>query len=78
MVNKTGLEWLRARMSDLGYSSLQVTADHMGLNRGNLWRYFHHDTMPNMGLLPIMCEVLKCTPTELLKALKILGPRQTL
>jgi hypothetical protein len=76
MATKTGHEWLRARMNDIGYTSYEDVAIRMGIHKGNLWRYFNHDNIPNMGLMPIMCLILHCTPTELLRALKILGPRQ--
>ena len=78
MAQQTGLEWLRERMDELGYKNLDTVAAEIGTHRGNLWRYFNHDNTPNMGLLPVMCEVLAATPTELLRALKILGPRQSL
>ena len=37
--NKTGLEWLRARMEKLGYNSLEEVAQEIQINRGNLYRY---------------------------------------
>ena len=77
MSNKTGLVWLKERMDELGYKNLDTVAADIGTHRGNLWRYFNHDNIPNMGLLPAMCDVLASNPTELLRALKILGPRQT-
>jgi hypothetical protein len=78
MAQQTGLVWLKNRMDELGYKNLDSVAFEIGTNRGNLWRYFNHDNIPNMGLLPVMCNVLAATPTELLRALKILGPRQSL
>jgi len=75
---KTGGEWLLARGAEMGLPTYQAIADAIGINRGNLHRYFAHENIPNMGLLPIMCDVLFCTPTDLLRALKLLGPKQTL
>jgi len=77
MAQQTGLAWLKERMDELGYKNLDTVAFEIGTHRGNLWRYFNHDNIPNMGLLPAMCDVLASTPTEILRALKILGPRQT-
>lgn len=70
--NKTGLEWLRSRMNDLGYNSLEEVAREIGINRGNLYRYFSLETRPSVALLPDLCKVLKASPAEVLKALEIL------
>jgi transcriptional regulator with XRE-family HTH domain len=72
--NKTGLEWLRARMDKLGFNSLQEVAQEIQINRGNLYRYFSLETRPSVALLPDLCRVLKASPAEILKALEILGP----
>ena len=71
---KTGLEWLRARMDKLGYRSLEEVATEIGINRGNLYRYFSLETRPSVALLPDLCSALDASPAELLKALEILGP----
>jgi transcriptional regulator with XRE-family HTH domain len=73
-----GNEWLQQRMQHIGYTSYQDVATRMGIHKGNLWRYFDGQNVPNMGLMPIMCKILYCTPDELLRALRLLGPRQTL
>jgi len=72
--NKTGLEWLRARMEKLGFNSLEEVAQEIQINRGNLYRYFSLETRPSVALLPDLCRVLKSSPAEILKALEILGP----
>ena len=72
--NKTGLEWLRARMEKLGYNSLEEVAQEIQINRGNLYRYFSLETRPSVALLPNLCSALKASPAEILKALEILGP----
>lgn len=69
----TGLDWLRNRMETLGYNSLEVVAQEIGINRGNLYRYFSLETRPSVALLPDMCRALKSSPAEILKALEILG-----
>jgi len=69
---KTGLEWLRARMDKLGYRSLEQVANEIGINRGNLYRYFSLETRPSVALLPDLCRALAASPAEILKALEIL------
>ncbi|MEY4493669.1 MAG: hypothetical protein RL355_1018 [Actinomycetota bacterium] len=69
---KTGLDWLRDRMDSLGYGSLESVAQEIGINRGNLYRYFSLETRPSVALLPDMCRALKASPAEILKALEIL------
>ena len=76
--NKTGLEWLRARMDKLGYTSLEQVAREIGINRGNLYRYFSLETRPSVALLPDLCRALKASPAEVLRALEILGPNDRL
>jgi len=74
----TGMRWLRATMDQLGYTSLEQVARAVGINRGNLYRYFTLETRPSIALTPALCHALQCTPTELLRALRILKPNQTL
>jgi transcriptional regulator with XRE-family HTH domain len=71
----TGMFWLRARMDHLGYESLDAVALKVGINRGNLFRYFTLETVPSMALLPDLCRVLDVSPEELLRALEIIGSR---
>ena len=74
--SKTGLEWLRARMDKLGYRSLEQVANEIGINRGNLYRYFSLETRPSVALLPDLCRALEASPAEVLKALEILRPNE--
>lgn len=69
---KTGLDWLRDRMDVMGYNSLEAVAQEIGINRGNLYRYFSLETRPSVALLPDLCRALKSSPAEVLKALEIL------
>lgn len=75
---KTGLDWLRDRMNELEYTSLEEVAHEIGINRGNLYRYFSLETRPSVALLPDICKVLKASPAEVLKALEILKPNDSL
>lgn len=76
--NITGLVWLRARMEKLGYNSLEEVANEIGINRGNLYRYFSLETRPSVALLPDLCRALKASPADVLKALEILGANDRL
>lgn len=58
-------------MDDLGYSSLEQVSQLVGINRGNLYRYFTFQNEPSLSLLPILCKVLQATPEEILEALKL-------
>lgn len=67
----TGLDWLYARMEELGLSSLEEAAARCGLNRGNLYRYFKFETRPSIDVIPNLCEGLEVSPLEVLEALGI-------
>lgn len=68
---ETGLDWLYARMSELGLSSLEEAAVRCQLNRGNLYRYFSFQTRPSIDVVPLLCEGLESSPLEVLRALGI-------
>jgi transcriptional regulator with XRE-family HTH domain len=68
------MKWLRNRMTELGYSSLQEVADAVGINRGNLYRYFTAETRPSIEMMPPLCQVLEVTYEELLVALEVIKP----
>jgi transcriptional regulator with XRE-family HTH domain len=70
--NKQGMEWLRAKMAELNYTSLEQVAVDIGINRGNLYRYFTLETKPSVAMLPVLCEVLNASYEEVLKALDCL------
>lgn len=74
----TGKEWLRSKMEELGYVSLEEVATDMGINRGNLYRYFSLETRPSIAMLPIFCDVLQAEPNEIMWALEILPYNQSL
>jgi hypothetical protein len=74
----TGLVWLRTRMDELGYGSLEEVAVDLDINRGNLYRYFSLETKPSVAMLPPLCKVLRATPEEMLKALEVIGPKAKL
>jgi len=68
------MKWLRNRMAELEYGSLQEVADAIGINRGNLYRYFTAETRPSIEMMPPMCSALDVTYEELLIALEVVKP----
>ena len=70
----TGMEWLRDRMETLEYHSLQEVAEDLGINRGNLYRYFTLQTKPSIAMMPPLSEVLNATWEEILVALEVVTP----
>jgi transcriptional regulator with XRE-family HTH domain len=66
-----GMDWLHSRMTDLGMSSLEEVAQACGINRGTLYRYFSLEQRPSIDQLPALCDGLKSSPLEVLRALKI-------
>lgn len=67
----TGLPWLYERIEQLGYPSLSAFAKASGINKGNLHRYFTHESRPAVTVLPILCRQLEATPEEVLSALGV-------
>lgn len=68
------MKWLRNRMEELQYASLQEVADAVGINRGNLYRYFTAETRPSIEMLPPLCSALDVSYEELLEALEVTKP----
>jgi transcriptional regulator with XRE-family HTH domain len=69
--NFTGMDWLRFRMTYLGDTSLQQVADRVGINRGNLYRYFQLETRPSIDVVPLLADALGVTVMEILRALEV-------
>lgn len=78
MKTQTGMKWLRSQMAVLGYNSLEEVATDMGINRGNLYRYFSLETRPSIAMLPVLCSVLDTDVNTMLKALKVINSRESL
>jgi len=74
----TGMKWLRERMKELEYKSLQEVAVAVGINRGNLYRYFTFETRPSIDILPPLCEALGVEINTLLRALEVISPGEAL
>lgn len=58
-------------MEELDLGSLEEAAAACGLNRGTLYRYFTFEQRPSIDVLPALCEGLRASPLDVLRALKI-------
>ena len=66
-----GLKWLHSRLDDLKYPSISAFAKQVGINKGNLYRYFTHESKPAVSQLPRLCKALEASAAEVLWALGV-------
>ncbi len=62
-------DWFVARYQKMGYPSLNQFANAHGLQKSSLSRYFHLQREIPSGTLSTLCELLKVSPNELMKAI---------
>jgi transcriptional regulator with XRE-family HTH domain len=74
----TGMHWLRSQMEILEMRTLEDVAQAIGINRGNLYRYFTFETRPSIALLPDLCYALSVDVNTLLRALEIIDQGEEL
>lgn len=67
------VEWLRARLSELGISGLDELQELSGIDKGSLSRYFRQERTPRIDVIAPLCESLKVSPETLLIALGAIG-----
>ncbi len=65
------MDWLRATMTKRGFT-LNSLAEEIGINKGNIYRYFTQQQRPRVDVLPILCGALKVSPSALLIQLGVL------
>jgi len=65
------LEWLYARMDELGLHSLEEVSQRVGINRGTLYRYFTQSQRPGIGAVQPLCIALRIGPLLLLQVLGV-------
>lgn len=70
-ITVTGNDWLKLKMEQLDFNSLQEAADACGLDKGTLYRYFAFETRPSIDVIPKLCKGFKVSPLEVLQALGI-------
>lgn len=73
MKNKKQIEatwnWFVARYTKLGYPSLNQFAIANKLQKSSLSRYFHLERQIPSGMMSTLCQILKVSPNELMKAI---------
>jgi transcriptional regulator with XRE-family HTH domain len=67
----TGHDWLKSKMEQIGFNSLQEAAEACDLDKGSLYRYFAFETRPSIDVIPKICKGFKVSPLEVLQALGI-------
>ena len=65
------MDWLRATMRKRGFT-LNSLAEEIGINKGNIYRYFTQQQRPRIDVVPILCEALKSSPSTLLIQLGVM------
>lgn len=63
--------WFEERLAHCGFDSLAALAEHTGINKGNLSRYFRQETVPSVIVFAQLCEALEASPETLLVALGV-------
>lgn len=59
-------EWLVERLLKLNISTYEEFADHVGIDRGTLSRYFRQERRPSIDVVAPLCEALEVSPETLL------------
>ena len=62
-------DWFVAMYTKRGYKSLNQFAMATGMQKSNLSRYFHQQRQLPSGMMAKLCQELKVTPNEMMKAL---------
>jgi transcriptional regulator with XRE-family HTH domain len=65
-------EWFRRRMTDAGLETLEDLAEAVGINKGNLSRYFRQETRPAVTVVGPLAEALDLAPETVLIGLGVL------
>ena len=65
------MDWLRATMRKRGFT-LNSLAEEIGINKGNIYRYFTQQQRPRIDVVPILSEALKSSPSTLLIQLGVM------
>jgi transcriptional regulator with XRE-family HTH domain len=66
-----GLTWFYDRIEALGFASLSDFAKQADMHKGNLYRYFSHETKPSVAVLPKLCSALEVEVDVVLKHLGV-------
>jgi DNA-binding phage protein len=60
------MAWFRTTFKKRGFQSMPDFADHVGINKGNIYRYFAQQQRPRITVIPTLCDALQVTPAALL------------
>jgi transcriptional regulator with XRE-family HTH domain len=63
------VDWLYARMNQLGIGSLDELTELTGLDKGTLSRYFRHERRPSIDVVEPLSQALQVSVETLLRAL---------
>jgi DNA-binding phage protein len=66
------LIWFRTTSKKRGFASMPDFADHVGINKGNIYRYFAQQQRPRITVVPVLCNALRVSPAALLGALGVM------
>jgi hypothetical protein len=72
MSPEESLIWFRTTSKNRGFTSMPDFADHVGINKGNIYRYFAQQQQPRVTVVPVLCEALRVSPATLLVALGVM------
>jgi hypothetical protein len=62
-------DWFVARYNKLGYTSLNKFANENGYQKSSLSRYFHLQRQIPSGTMASLCQTLKVSTNEMMKAI---------
>jgi transcriptional regulator with XRE-family HTH domain len=65
-------DWFRRRMSESGHATLDELAEEVGINKGNLSRYFRQETRPAVTVVGPLAAALQLAPETVLIGLGVL------
>ena len=71
-----GQEWLKTRMTELNFRSMNDLAEATGINKGTLSRYFRQIQRPSIDVIPVLCKALDVSPETLLRAFGVVVSSQ--
>jgi len=69
------MDWLRSTMARRGFT-LNSLSEEVGINKGNIYRYFTQQQRPRIDVVPILCDALKVSPSTLLIQLGVMPKKR--
>jgi hypothetical protein len=72
MSPEDSLIWFRTTSKKRGFASMPEFANHVEINKGNIYRYFAQQQRPRVMVVPVLCDALRVSPAALLVALGVM------